>query len=48
MDVLAGFTTTPLRNETSEATHYVTLGADISERRERDSITSNDAWTSFD
>ena len=32
----AGFTTTPLRNESGEITHYVTLGADISERRERD------------
>ena len=32
----AGFTTTPLRSETGEVTHFVTLGADISERRERD------------
>jgi PAS domain S-box-containing protein len=32
----AGFTTTPLCDESGEITHYVTLGADISERRERD------------
>lgn len=29
-----GFTTTPLRNECGEITHYVTLGADITARRE--------------
>ncbi|WP_175597123.1 sensor histidine kinase [Peristeroidobacter soli] len=34
----AGFTTTPLRNEAGEITHYVTLGADISARRERDDM----------
>jgi PAS domain S-box-containing protein len=33
-----GFTTTPLRSEAGEITHYVTLGADISERRERDNL----------
>jgi two-component system, NtrC family, sensor kinase len=31
---LLGFTTTPLCNELGETTHYVTLGADITARRE--------------
>lgn len=34
----AGFTTTPLRGENGEVSHYVTLGADITARRERDSM----------
>jgi two-component system, NtrC family, sensor kinase len=31
---LAGFSTSPLRNESGQVTHYVTIGADITARRE--------------
>jgi PAS domain S-box-containing protein len=34
---IAGFSTSPLRNELGEVTHYVTLGADITARREAES-----------